>query len=450
MKRSRVIVSVAAAALAALTLAGCSSGSSGGSSGDSGGKVTLTFRTWDTNAAASYQKSFAQFHKDNPDITVKVDVVPWANYFTKLRTDIAGGSADDLYWINNSSYSGYAKAGDLVNVSTLYGSDAASAKKTWAPGVVAQFTQDGSLWGVPQTSDGGTALYYNADLLKAAGVSTSDIEHLSWSPEGSSDSLLTVAQKLTKDASGKTADQAGFDPSTVVQYGYSASQDLQAIYLPFIGSNGGTYQKADGTFTLTNPKTEQAFQYIVDLINKYHVAPSAADTNTNGNFTLDAFTQGKEALFQSGLYNLANVQSAVKFHWGVVEMPAGPKGAVSVTNGISVVGNAKSSHVADVDKVLKWLGTEKGNSYIGSTGANLPGVLAAQQVYFDYWKGKSVDVTPFFEVIKNHPTIPAPVGANFNAAYTAMSQDLNSVFLGQVPVDQGLQQANSAANAAMG
>ncbi|QDZ15674.1 ABC transporter substrate-binding protein [Humibacter ginsenosidimutans] len=448
MKRSRTVLAAAVASVALAALAGCSSGTP--SSGDSGGKVTVSFRTWDTNAAAAYKTSFAEFHKKNPDITVKVDVVPWANYFTKLRTDIAGGSADDIFWINGSSYNSYASNGDLIDINKMYGSDFSTVKKTWVSGVVDQFTQDGSLWGVPQTSDGGIALYYNEDLLKAAGLSESDISKLTWSPDGGGDTLLSVAKKLTKDSSGKTADQAGFNGSSLAQYGYGASQDLQAQFLPFVGSNGGTYQTKDGKFTFTNPKTVEAVQYIVDLINKYHVAPSAADTNTNGNFTLDAFTQGKEALFQSGLYNLANVQSAVKFHWGVVMQPAGPAGAVSVSNGIAAVGNAKSSHLAATEKVLKWIATKEGNSPIGASGANLPAVTAAQQVYFDYWKGKDVDVSPFFDVIKENPTIPAPIGANYNAASTAAGPFINSVFLGQVPVAQGLKSANTAANAVVG
>lgn len=446
MKRPYVALAMAALAAVVLALTGCTSDSSQSSNGT----TTVTFRTWDTNAAAAYRESFAAFHAQNPNITVKVDVVPWADYFTKLRTDIAGGSADDIFWINSPSYNDYAKNGHLVNIDKMYGPDAASAKKTWAPGVVDQFTQDGALWGVPQTSDGGIALYYNKTLLSAAGLTASDINHLVWSADGGPNTLLTVAQKLTKDSSGKTANEPGFDPDNATQHGYSASRDLQAIYLPFIGSNGGTYQQPDGTFTLTDPKTAQAFQYIVDLINKYHVAPSAADTNTNGNYALDAFTQGKMALFQSGLYNLANVASTVKFDWGVVGMPAGPKGSVSVTNGIAAVANAHSPRLAAAEQVLKWMGTEQGNSSIGSAGANLPGVLAAQQVYFDYWKQHGVDVTPFFNVIKDNPTIPAPVGANYNAASTAAGPYLDSVFLGQVPVAQGLKEANDAANQAIG
>jgi multiple sugar transport system substrate-binding protein len=432
-------------------LTGCQASSQGsGSSGTSAAaSTTVTFRTWDTNAAAAYKQSFAEFTRDNPSITVKVDVVPWADYFTTLRTDIAGGNADDIFWINNSSYSAYASGGKLINVDKALG---AAAKKAWAPAVVQQFTQDGSLWGVPQTSDGGIALYYNKELLKKAGLTESDIAHLRWNPDesaGSGDTLLTVAQKLTRDAAGKTADEKGFRPAKTTQWGYSAAQDLQAIYFPFIGSNGGTFQNQEsGRFTFTNPKTVQAFQYIVDLINKYHVAPPAADTNKDGNFSLNQFQQGKIALFQSGLYNLSNVADNVKFPWGVVMQPAGPAGDISVTNGIAAVGNADSPHIAATEKVLTWIGSKEGNEFIGATGANLPAVTAAQQSYFDFWKGRGVDVTPFFEVVKDKPTIPAPFGANFSAAANAYVPIFNEIFLGRTPVKSGLAEAQSAANKA--
>lgn len=118
------------------------------------------------------------------------------------------------------------------------------------------------------------------------------------------------------DADGNNAADPDFDANNIEQYGYNASQDLQALILPFIGSNGGTYQEGD-EFTYTDPKTEEAFQYLVDLINKYHVAPPAQDTNPNGDFARDAFLQGKIAVFQSGTYNLTNVAEGAEFDWGL-------------------------------------------------------------------------------------------------------------------------------------
>jgi len=437
----RLVVGIAAAAM---LVTGCSTPATTPSSAAPEEKAELVFRTWDDNAAKAYEQTFAKFTAANPGITVKTEVVAWADYFTKLRTDVAGGTAPDIFWLNNANLAAYARNGNLVDIAATLGAD---AQKAWAPSVVKQFTVDDKLWGVPQTSDGGIAVYYNKKLVADAGLTEADISKLAWSPSGGDNSLLTVTQKLTKDANGKTADQSGFDPKHVKQWGYNAAYDLQAIYLPFIGSNGGTYQNGD-TFTFSNPKTVEAFTYLVKLINTYHVAPSAADTNTNGDFSRDQFIQGRMALFQSGLYNLANVESGAKFDWGVVNLPAGPAGAISVTNGVAVVGSAASKHTAAVAKLLAYLGTADGNSEIGSTGANLPAVTAAQQGYKDYWASKKVDLTPFFSVLDNG-TIPAPTGENFAAGFQAYDPILQEIFLGRKDVAAGLTEADAAANKAI-
>lgn len=436
-----LVIGIAAATMA---LAGCSAPAASPSSAAPDEKAELVFRTWDEHAAKAYEQTFAKFTEANPGITVKTEVVAWADYFTKLRTDVAGGTAPDLFWLNNSNLAAYARNGNLVDINATLGADAAGA---WVPSVVKQFTVDDKLWGVPQTSDGGIAVYYNKQLVADAGLAEADIAKLAWSPSGGDNSLLTVAQKLTKDAGGKTADQAGFDPKHIKQWGYNAAYDLQAIYLPFIGSNGGTFQDGD-TFTFSNPKTVQAFSYVVDLINKFHVAPSAADTNTNGDFSRDQFLQGKMGLFQSGLYNLANVEADAKFDWGVVALPAGPAGAISVTNGVAVVGNQGSKHAPAVAKLLTYLGTADGNAAIGTSGANLPGVTAAQQGYKDYWASKKVDLAPFFSVLDNG-TIPAPTGENWAAGYNAFDPILQEVFLGRKDVASGLAEADAAANKAI-
>ena len=54
----------------------------------------------------------------------------------------------------------------------------------WEPAVVDQFTRNGALWGVPQLTDGGIAVYYNADLLAAAGIDPGRLNSLRWSPNG--------------------------------------------------------------------------------------------------------------------------------------------------------------------------------------------------------------------------------------------------------------------------
>ena len=64
--------------------------------------------------AAAYRESFAAFARVRPDIDVRVTVVSYASYFDTLRTDVAGGGADDVFWINNSHFAEYADNGRLI------------------------------------------------------------------------------------------------------------------------------------------------------------------------------------------------------------------------------------------------------------------------------------------------------------------------------------------------
>ncbi|MBW8870981.1 MAG: extracellular solute-binding protein, partial [Leifsonia sp.] len=289
---------------------------------------------------------------------------------------------------------------------------------------------------------------YNAALLKKAGVTPASLKGLHWSPDRASDTLLPVLQKLTLDASGRNAADPGFDAQHIVQYGYNAANDLNAIYINYLGSNRAALQKGN-RFVFDTPQGRQAFQYVVDLIDKYHVAPSAADTNTNGDFSRDQFTQGKLALFQTGSYNLANVEQGASFDWGVAPLPAGPAGAISVTNGVIAAGNAHSKHPQAVAKVLRWLGSADGSAAIGADGSASPAVVAAQQGFLDHWKAKGVDVSPLYDVLKNG-SVQAPQGANWAKAQDAFGPVFEEMFLGRMPVAEALTKAQSAANAAMG
>jgi multiple sugar transport system substrate-binding protein len=402
------------------------------------GKTVVTVRIWADQIAPDYRQSFEAFTRTHPDIEVHINLVAYSTYFNTLRTDVAGGSADDIFWLSNAYFAEYADSGRLMKVDTGAGSD-------WEPAVVQQFTRGGALWGVPQLTDAGIALYYNADLLAAAGVDPAELAGLQWNPDAD-DTLRPMLARLTVDENGNTASTPGFDGSRVHQWGYNAANDPQGIYLNYIGSAGGVFQRGD-EFAFDNPGAVKAFHYLVGLINHDHVAPPASDTNDNGDFSRNKFLAGRMALFQSGTYNLAAVARDARFHWGVAMMPAGPVGRVSVTNGVVAAGNAATKHPDAIRRVLAWMGSREGNGYLGRNGTAIPAVLSAQPVYFDYWAARGVDVTPFFTVLDG-PRIPAPGGPGFAAGATALQPYFDEMFLGRGSVAATLRQAQAAANAA--
>jgi multiple sugar transport system substrate-binding protein len=450
LKRRTVLTSLAAAGLLG-TAAACSPSGSGDSGsgeggsdagGSSGGdKGTLTFRLWDENAVAAYEESFAAFTEQS-GWNVSIDVVPWADYWTRLPLDIASGDAADVYWMNSANYVLYKDSGDLLDINEVV-PDGASQ---WEQAVVDLYTRDGGLWGVPQIWDS-IAVFYNTALVEEAGV---DPSALAFDPTADTDSLRDAGRKLTVDGEGRHPGEDGFDVDSRAQFGFNSQADRQAIIGPMLASNGAQWQDED-VYTFASPEGIEAFQYMADLINVENIAPSAADTNENGDFTRDLFTQGKLALFQSGPYNLLPVSEGVadSFEWALAAPVAGPEGAKSLVHGVVAVGNAKADdeQQAGIAELLTWLGSKDGQLPLAEQGVSFPGHVDAQEAYIEFWKGKGVDVSVFVEAAKN--PAEADTGARANAGLTAAMPIFQEVFIGRLTAAEGIPQAQEEGNAAM-
>lgn len=395
-----------------------------GRADDSSGRTVLRLRIWDEQFVPAYRESLAAFERANPDLEVRITVVPWASYQQKLRLDVAGGTADDLFWTN--LYEDYADAGRLADVGAALGPDAASQ---WDPAAVAQYTRDGKLWAVPQFVDAGTAVFYNRDLLAAAGVNPAELDAAHWGI-GDGDTFRPLLRRL----------------AAVAPWAYNAANDFQSIELPYLGSAGGQFQR-DDRFVFDSPQGVEAFIYLTRLVAD-GLAPSAADTETDSDFAKNAFLQGKLALFQSGTYNLAQIARQAPFGWGIAMLPRGPAGRVSTNNAIGVAGNAASAHPDAVRRVLGWLGSAEGDRYLVQDGATVPAVVADRQIYRDFWAAKGIDVSPFFDVLAG-PRISSGGGPGFTAALEAVQNVLGEMFLGRIPVPEALSRARAAAEAAV-
>jgi multiple sugar transport system substrate-binding protein len=116
-KVSTLVATALALTMAVLLVAVVALGRSTGSHG----RTVVTVRLWDEQVAAAYRESFKEFSRSHPDIDVRVNVVAYASYFDALRTDAAGGSADDIFWLSNAYYAGYADSGRLMNVAKALG-----------------------------------------------------------------------------------------------------------------------------------------------------------------------------------------------------------------------------------------------------------------------------------------------------------------------------------------
>ena len=208
----------------------------------------VTVRLWDEQVAAAYRESFDEFSRSTP--TSRCGSTWWRipSYFDTLRTDVAGGGADDIFWLSNAYFAGYADSGRLMDDRKDAGPRRCTA---WEPSVVDQFTRDGVLWGVPQLTDAGIAVYFNADLLDAAGVRPRRAGACAGRPATATPCARCWPGSPSTQTDNR-ADTPGFDAGRIRQWGYNAANDLQGIYLNYIGSAGGVFQDGD-RFAFDNP-----------------------------------------------------------------------------------------------------------------------------------------------------------------------------------------------------
>ncbi|EUA33431.1 bacterial extracellular solute-binding family protein [Mycobacterium xenopi 4042] len=278
-----------------------------------GNKTVVTVRLWDDQVAEAYRQSFAAFTRSHPAIEVRVNLVAYSTYFETLRTDVAGGSADDIFWLSNAYLAGYADSGRLMKIQPC---------PTGSPRWSSSSPEAACCGGTPADRRGDRGVLQRRSTGRRRNRAR-DREFAAVEPRQPRHPAPVLAQ-LTVDADGRTAATPGFDARRVRQWGYNAANDPQGIYLNYIGSAGGVFQDGD-RFAFDNPAAVAAFRYLVGLINSDHVAPPASATNDNGDFSRNQFLAGKMALFQSGTYNLAVVAEHARFHWGIAMLPAGPR-----------------------------------------------------------------------------------------------------------------------------
>ena len=126
--------------------------------------VTMIAAQYGNETAAWWADFEAKFEAANENIDLVVDVVSWNDIYTVVNTRIANGEAPDL--LNIDGFADYQADGLLLPASEWV------SEETYAKffdSFLEQSVVDGTVWAVPDLASA-RALYYNADILAAAGV----------------------------------------------------------------------------------------------------------------------------------------------------------------------------------------------------------------------------------------------------------------------------------------
>ncbi|MGJ0390468.1 ABC transporter substrate-binding protein [Microbacterium sp. CGR1] len=402
----RALGALAASAAAVLALSACSS--QAGGEGSSGGDVTLSYAIWDENQKPAMEDIAAAFEKENPNVTIDIQVTPYKEYFTKLQTAATGGSAADVFWMNGPNFPLYASNGQLAPLDDA-GIDAAD----YPQGLIDLYTFDGKLYGAPKDFDT-VALWYNKALFDAAGV---DYPTAGWTW----DDFTAAAAALTDPAKG--------------QFGVAASQYGQENFYNSIAQAGGEVISADGTESgYGSPEALAGIELWTDLIEAGSSPTAQQMTDTNPE---DFFLSGRVAMFQNGSWaaiaygDNADIADTVN----VAPLPEGPEGNQSVIHGVGNVANAKSAHLAEAQAFAAFASGEEAAQIQAESGTVIPAFNGTQQAWVDALP--QYDLQVYIDALDT--AVPYPVSKNTSAWTSIESEVLSQVWSGAVAPAEGLK-----------
>jgi multiple sugar transport system substrate-binding protein len=341
-RRSRTALAALGAVGSLLAVSSCSGGGSGSASADSG---TYTF--WDPypqfDKASAWAKRVAACGK-SAGVQVKRTAYDTSDLTGKALLAGQQGNLPDVMVVDNPAVSTLVEAGILTKTSDLKLDTSAFEKNILGAGTV-----DGATYGVPIGANT-LALYYNAGVLKEAGVDPDSVKD--WA------SLTAVLKKV------KAAGKKGITFSAI------KTEEGSFQFLPWFWGAGADLRELDST------KAVSALILWKHWLDEDY-APNSVINNTQTT-SWQEFETGDYAFAENGTWQLANAEKA-GFDYGVITIPAADGGAAPVPTGGEFVTAPVQSNTSRYDttqKIISCLTSEKNLlatdttlSYVGPTNA---------------------------------------------------------------------------------
>ena len=380
--------------------------------------VTVKYMTF--SAAPDYldelDATIDAFEAANPGIKVEYETAAFGDYFTKLQTMVAAGTAPDAFELNYENFVTYAEKGALADLTPLLAADSGFDPSIYNAQALSAFTHDGKQYGLVE-SFSNVVLFYNKDLFDAAGVAYPTADW-TWDDE------LAAAQALTKDG----------------VWGDFAPIQFWEFYKT-IAQNGGSILSPDKTtVTIDSPENVETLTWMVDKIATHKVTPS--DIDMAGQSDGDLFKAGKIAMLRTGIWMFGDFSANAKFNWDIALEPGKTQKAHHFfANGVAISANS-----ANQDAAYQWIkfltSSEEAVKIRIEAGWELPAVTneAYVQGYLDQPLPPSREVV--FQALDS--AVVPPVIGNWNQLTDAVGKELEAAKLGQKTPAQALADAKVA------
>lgn len=291
--------------------------------------TTLTFWNGFTSTDGEVlQQIVDEFNASNEwNITIEMDVMPWATFNEKLPAAIASGDAPDFVLCSSGYYAPYVQAGSFQDVGDFYELPEVNADD-FDKNVVDLLYYDDLCVGIPMQMVS-HYFYWDKDLYAAAGL---DPE----TPPQNFEEIVENAKILTDKSKN--------------QYGFCVPVDNNVTAQYTLYAYGGGYVNEDETKAVFNSEENvKAFETLKTL---YECSPKDTDDNT--------YISGQLGQFINGPWIINGLREN-EINFGVMAIPpcegVDPDAAV-IPVGFSIPKTTSEAHKELVYKFVNYWNSE--------------------------------------------------------------------------------------------
>jgi multiple sugar transport system substrate-binding protein len=384
--------------------------------------ATLRVMWWGDQTRADITNKMLQlFASRNSDVAIQTEFTPFSGYFDKLNTQLASGTAPDMFTLG-SNILDYAIQGVLLNMRP-YVVGGIIRTEGISSSLMDFNTIDGRLCGVSIGANS-RGMLANTAMFQKAGVALPGAD---WSWDDFVKIANTIAQKLGSGYYG-TYDNSGQNDPTE----------------NFLKQNGQmTYDMAHKSLGFTADTVKQWWTLWDNLRKSGGAVPPDVQVATGppNDVSKSLVPQGKVAMVFMPTNQLADYQKLTQDKLVLLPVPRGPKGsAMTVESSQNICAWIKTKYPGPVARVVdfwvnepdaaKILGNNRGVPVSASGRAALKeSVSATDKIIYDYHDLVSRD-----QSVKATYNIPG-----FNEYSKLLSDEAQSIAFGKASIDQAVQ-----------
>ncbi|OYD16778.1 hypothetical protein CH333_02695 [candidate division WOR-3 bacterium JGI_Cruoil_03_44_89] len=325
-----------------------------GCKGKDGDKLTI----WVMGAEGEKIKDvIALFEKENPDISIRIQSIPWSDAHMKLLTSVIGGTTPDICQLGTTWIPEFASMNALASLDRyVEGSDVVKEgnffEGSWRTNIIGS-----SIYGIPWYVDT-RVLFYRKDILKEVGY-----DH----PPSSWEEMKYLCHGLVRDTNGDGIPE---------RYAINLPTSDAFILLIFIWQAGGDILSPDYTNpTFDDPKIREAFEFYYSFFDE-GLAPLGGTADID---LFHAFKIGFLPMFISGPWMIELLSKQVPEidgRWAVATLPKKETGTSFIGGcNLSIFKNSNNKEAAW--RFIEYMSrTENQTRWFELTG-DLPAVKAA-------------------------------------------------------------------------